>query len=85
MKWRQEEGFCDFLYIPKSEYKDYYPALVVELKWNKKAITAIEQIKQKKYTESVLNYTGDVLLVGISYNKNTKVHECKIEKYDQNI
>ena len=78
-------GFCDFVYIPKAEYRDYYPALVVELKWNKKVITAIEQIKCKQYTDSVLDYTGDILLVGIAYDKTTKVHSCKIEKYEKTV
>lgn len=34
-------GFADFVYIPKPEYKADYPALVVELKWNKAADTAL--------------------------------------------
>ena len=39
-------GFADFVYIPKPEYKADYPALVVELKWNKTADTALQQIKE---------------------------------------
>ena len=74
-------GFADFVFIPKPEYKNAYPALVVELKWNKDAETAIQQIKNRKYPESVLNYTGDILLVGINYDKNSKKHQCIIEKY----
>ena len=42
-------GFADFVFLPKPEYKGDYPALVVELKWNKKAQTALQQIKDKKY------------------------------------
>ena len=60
-------GFADFVYIPKPEYRQDYPALVVELKWNKNAKTALQQIKEKKYPVSVLDYTGDILLVGINY------------------
>lgn len=60
---------------------DNYPALVVELKWNKHAETALEQIKAKKYPESVLNYTGNILLVGINYDKGNKEHRCLIEQY----
>ena len=74
-------GFADFVFIPKPEYKSTYPALVVELKWNKDAEAAIQQIKNKKYPESVLNYTGDILLIGINYNKGTKEHRCLIERY----
>lgn len=73
--------FADFIYIPKPEYRDNYPALVVELKWNKNAETALEQIRAKKYPESVLNYTGNILLVGINYDKGNKEHRCLIEQY----
>ena len=76
-------GFADFVFIPKPEYKNRYPALVVELKWNKSAVTALQQIKDRKYPESILNYTGNMLLVGISYNKESKLHECVIEKYSK--
>ena len=77
-------GFADFVFIPKPEYKSAYPALVIELKWNKDTETAIEQIKNRRYPESVLNYTGDILLVGINYDKNSKKHQCIIEKYRKN-
>ena len=73
-------GFADFVYLPKPEYKTSYPALLVELKWNKSTDTAMEQIRDKKYPDSILEYTGDLLLVGINYNKRTKEHECRIEK-----
>ena len=73
-------GFADFVYLPKPEYKTSYPALLVELKWNKSTDTAMEQIRDKKYPDSILEYTGDLLLVGINYNKKTKEHECRIEK-----
>ena len=72
-------GFADFVYLPKPEYREDYPALVVEMKWNQKAVTAIEQIKEKRYPESLKQYTGDLLLAGISYNKKTKEYQCKIE------
>lgn len=74
-------GFADFVFIPKTEYLQEYPALVVELKWNKSARTAIQQIKDKKYPASIESYTGDILLTGISYDKKTKKHQCIIEKY----
>ena len=75
-------GFADFVFIPKSEYISDYPALVVELKWNKDARTAIQQIKEKKYPDTVRQYTGKMLLVGINYDKKTKEHSCIIEKVD---
>ena len=76
-------GFADFVYIPKPEYKADYPALVVELKWNKNAKTALQQISEKKYPESIAEYTGEILLVGINYDKKTKKHECVIEEYQK--
>ena len=57
--------------------------LVVELKWNKNVKTALQQIKEKQYPDSVLDYTGDILLVGINYDKKTKEHQCLIEKYEK--
>ena len=74
-------GFSDFVFIPKEEYRVDYPALVVELKWNKSAYTELQQIKDKKYPESLLQYTGNILLVGITYDKKSKAHECVIEEY----
>ena len=55
----------------------------VELKWNMNARTAMMQIKDRKYTTSILNYTGEILLVGINYDKNSKEHQCLIEKYEK--
>ena len=74
-------GFADFVFIPKPEYSSSYPALIVELKWNQNAQTAVMQIKDKKYPSSILDYTGEILLVGINYDKGTKEHQCLIEKY----
>lgn len=76
-------GFADFVFIPKPEYKSTYPALVVELKWNHDTTTALQQIKDKKYPESILDYTGEILLVGINYDKTSKEHQCRIEKYEK--
>ena len=76
-------GFADFVYVPKPEYKNDYPALIVELKWNQSAQTALQQIREKQYPASILDYTGDILLIGINYNKKTKSHECIIEEYQK--
>ena len=76
-------GFADFVYLPKPEYSRDYPALVVELKWNQNAQTAIRQIKNRQYPEAVANYTDNILLVGISYDKKQKTHNCVIEKYSE--
>ena len=59
------------------------PALVVELKYNKDAEAAIAQIKQKHYPAKIAEYTGDILLVGISYVRETKAHHCMIEHFEK--
>ena len=74
------KGFADFVFLPKTEYVDDYPALLVELKWNKTAQTALKQIKEKIYPESLFKYSGKILLIGISYDKKTKEHQCVIEE-----
>ena len=71
-------GFADIGFIPKNP-KD--PAMVIELKCNSDADTAIKQIKEKNYPKVFENYLDNLLLVGVNYDKETKVHECKIEKY----
>lgn len=76
-------GFADFVFIPKPEFQNYYPALVVELKWDKSVRAALDQIRDGKYPESVACYAGELLLVGINYNEKTKEHECRIEKYEK--
>lgn len=76
-------GFADIVYIPKPEYAGSYPLLVVELKWNQSADTAIKQIKEKRYAKGFEAYTGDILLVGIDYDKKSKEHQCVIEKVEK--
>ena len=67
--------------IPKRTSKK--PALVVELKWDKTAEGALAQIKDKEYCRSLEEYQGNLLLVGINYNKKTKEHVCRIEEYQK--
>ena len=76
-------GFADFVYVPKPDYIADYPVLLVELKWDKTVQTAIHQIKEKNYPESLLQYSGKILLVGISYDKSNKKHVCSIEQYQK--
>ena len=75
------EGFADIVFIPKP-FVDItkYPPMVVELKWNQTAETAIAQIKNKKYPDSLDGF-DKILLVGINYHKDSKEHECKIEEF----
>lgn len=74
-------GFADFVFVPKHEYVNIYPALLVELKWNQSAETAIAQIKERKYPSALESYTGKILLVGINYDVKTKEQQCRIEEY----
>ncbi len=74
------KGFADFVFIPKAEYASEYPALLIELKWNQSAETAIRQIIEKDYPAALRYFSGDVLLVGINYDKKTRKHNCMIEK-----
>lgn len=76
-------GFADFVFLPKPEYIQDYPALLVELKWNKKAETALSQIKERKYPKSLEEYCDKLLLVGVTYDKKTKEHCCVIEEYNK--
>ena len=73
------KGFADLVFIPRKKFQDK-PAIVVELKWDKTAAGAIEQIKQKEYCRSLKDYRGNILLVGVNYSKKTKKHECIIEE-----
>ena len=72
------KGFADISFIPRKHID--LPAIIVELKYNKSTGAAIEQIKQKKYTEKIAQYTGEILLVGINYDDD-KGHTCEIEKF----
>ena len=74
-------GFADLVYIPKPEYLSIYPALLVQLKWPKRANTALHQIKERKYPDALSQYTGNIILVGVNYNKISKHHQCLIEEY----
>ena len=76
------EGYADVVYLPKQDSD--WPILVVELKWNDSAEGAIDQILKKKYPETLRGYGSEILLVGISYDKDApageKKHRCRIVK-----
>lgn len=78
-------GYADVVYLPKRN--SMLLALVVELKWNQSADGAIRQILDRRYPEALKGYGGDILLVGISYEKEAPVgkrtHQCRIEKYTE--
>ena len=72
------KGFADICLIPRKLHADK-PAVVIELKKDRDAQGAIEQIKQKNYVSALADYKGNLLLVGINYDKD-KNHSCVIEK-----
>ncbi len=72
------KGYADLVYLPKLGVNK--PALLIELKYDKSAESAITQIKEKNYLQFFKDYKGEVLLVGINYSKDTKTHQCIIEK-----
>lgn len=75
------KGYADIVFLPRKNHPDK-PALLVELKWNKSAESAIRQIEEKKYVNALKDYSGDLLLVGINYDKENKKHECVIKSWD---
>ena len=78
------KGFVDFIFYPV-RYED--KGIILELKVDQTPEEAIKQIKEKDY---ILRFKGklgehrqcpqNILAVGISYDKITKKHTCKIEE-----
>ncbi len=71
------KGFADLVFVPRKNSDK--PAMIVELKYNQSAKTALQQIKDKEYAGALSSYTGTILLVGINYDKD-KGHSCVIER-----
>ena len=72
------DGYADIVLIPRKNVSK--PAIVIELKYDKTTDTAISQIKNRHYPDKLAEYSGDLLLVGINYNPDTKHHTCQIEQ-----
>ena len=78
------KGYADQVYIPRPEYADK-PVLLIELKYEQSAETAIDQIHKRQYPKGLEAYKGKMLLVGINYNRDCKSedykhHACLIER-----
>lgn len=71
------KGFADLVLIPRKNIDK--PAIVLELKYKKNAESAIDQIKQRKYKGKAEQYSDNIILVGINYDKKKKIHTCIIE------
>ena len=74
------KGFADVVFIP---YVPDLPAMIIELKWNKTAESAIDQIREKRYFDSLAHYSGELLFVGINYDEDDKTHTCRIERLEK--
>ena len=74
------KGFADMVFIPLP--KSTRPAIVVELKYDKTADSAIDQIKRKEYPKSLKGFSKKIVLCGINYNKTTSKHEVVMEVVD---
>ena len=72
------KGFADLVLIPRKNVDS--PAIVIELKYDKAVDTAIEQIKHRQYPDKVAQYADRLLLVGITYDRESKQHHCRIER-----
>ena len=74
-------GFADILLLPNFQNPTGIP-IIIELKYDKSADSAIKQIKDRHYPDAVKDYDR-MLLVGINYDKDSpdKKHECVIEEF----
>lgn len=77
------KGYADLVFIPRCNSN--HPLLVIELKWNHSADTAITQIKKREYPDILTPFAGEILLVGISYDSNSKEHSCVIESISKEL
>ncbi|MDE6619922.1 MAG: ATP-binding protein [Lachnospiraceae bacterium] len=77
------KGFADIVFLPLPHTDK--PAMVVELKYDKSVSAAIQQIKDRQYTQALEDYAGEILLVGVNYDKGNpnKPHSCVIEKVEK--
>lgn len=75
------KGYADIVFL-LGKHSDK-PAMIVELKWDKTVEGAIGQIREKRYDGALREYGGEVLLVGINYDKGSKRHECVIERLEK--
>lgn len=71
------KGYADIVFLPRCHSDK--PAMIIELKYNQSADGAIAQIREKKYSKSLEEYQGNLLLVGINYDEKSKSHQSQIE------
>ena len=71
------KGYADVIMIPAVPGK---PALVIELKRDKTAEEAMEQIKSRSYPSALEKYRGNTVLVAVNYDSKTKIHTALLER-----
>ncbi len=71
-------GFADVVFLPLPSCVK--PAVIVELKYDRSVRSAISQIREKQYPQVLEGYSGEIVLVGVNYDKDSKEHSCVIEK-----
>lgn len=76
------KDFADIVLLPKKRILG--PAMVIELKFKQEVETAIDQIHENHYPDSLKDFYGELILVGISYNKK-KAHDCIIERFEREL
>ena len=74
------KGFADVVFIP---FHNNNPAMIIELKRNGSSESAIDQIRNKRYFDSLAHYSGNLLFVGINYDEKEKTHSCRIERFEK--
>lgn len=80
LQHKARKGFVDIVFLPLPYAVK--PAIVVELIYDRTAHAAIQQIKERHYTQALEGYAGEILLVGINYDRDnvSKLHSCAIER-----
>lgn len=80
-EYQTGDGYADLVLVPRKNVDK--PAVVIELKYDNTVETAVSQIKQRHYPEKLQDYSGNILLAGINYDRKTQQHECQIERWEK--
>jgi hypothetical protein len=56
--------------------------MLIELKWDKPADAALEQMRKRNYPAALQDLKGECMLVGVTYHEESDLHECRIERIE---
>ena len=73
------KGYADVSFVPK---RPGLPAIIIELKKDKSAGRALDQILNKQYFKAFDNYDGPILFVGVNYDDD-KRYLCKMQWFEK--